>query len=312
MWLGAVNAVVINLAAMSGLYSLQTGHWWREMLDCCGFKESQMPMLVKPGRYIPVSGPCRDVQGLAPTSLVLAGNDQSVGAFGNYCSQRSLLVTLGTALVVYRVMGQQRGPYTPNGAWGPYPGGGYYELAMCTGCAVLDWARQQLLPGRDIKAFDALAAKTMSRRTRSVCLDRESLFFPAAVKTSRAWIGVQSPGERALAVYEGIAFSLKQLIRDEWRVVSRLPDIVAVGGGSRSRVMLQVLADILNTRVGCGTGDALLGAARLACPGAGAGTPSILEWFHPRQAAFYESRYERWRKSRAMSDAVGEGAALTK
>jgi len=303
MRLGMPNSVDPNLAAMSGLYSLKTGRWWKPMLKICGVDKRQLPAIVPLGRPLGTTVTCRDLVMAKRAMVVFAGNDQTAGAFGNFCSRQHMLVTLGTALVVYRVMGRRQGPYTAEGCWGPYPGGngrssgGYYELVTRNhGCIALDWARARLTPGRDIQAFTALAKKALARREALSSRATEALFYPDAMNTTRAWVGSPEPDDRALAVFEGIGFVLKQLIEDELRVSSPLPEVRVVGGGSANAFWLQLLADILNTRVVRGAGDALLGAARQACPSAMPRLGSEGMIFQPQDAETYKMRYARWKR----------------
>jgi len=255
-----------NLAAMSGLYSLQAGGWWSEALALCGIDAGRLPSLVAVGAQcvaaVPPNSPFTASSGLV---VVPAGNDQTTGALANGCGAGTLVVTLGTAAVAYRWAGTQPGPYAPRGCWGPYPGGGYYELAAAThGTVALDWACKQLYPGADVTAFFAYAASAwpdVPQRTPPV------LFFPDRIGTSAAWAGPADVARRALAVLEGIAFQVRRLICVELQAGTGMERVTVTGGGSRSDLWLQVLADVLACPVRRGHGDALLGAAMVARPG---------------------------------------------
>jgi sugar (pentulose or hexulose) kinase len=300
--MGGANIIDPNMAAMDGLYSLRTGRWWPAMLKLCGIEERQLPKLIPSGKAQANAVPCRDLQQSKRANVVLAGNDQSAGAFGNYCSPKTMLVTLGTAIVVYRIKAQ-RGPYTANGCWGPYPGGGYYELVTRKqGCLALDWACSRLVMSRNIAIFTEMARKAKLRRKTMANPETEAMFYPEALNTERVWVGSSDPEERALSVFEGIGFALKQLIEDDLLVRSPLPAIRVTGGGSTNLFWLQVLADILGARVARGTGDALYGAARMASPHAlAARDPGELVWYDPQNAAAYAARFERWKKQRSSA-----------
>lgn len=308
--LGAPNVIDPNLASLSGLYSLQAGRWWPAMLKLCGLDQRQMPKLVPIGKNVVGAVPCRDLIFASRAGVALAGNDQSAGAFGNFCSPKTILVTLGTALVVYRVM-RRRGPYSGTGCWGPYPGGGYFELATRNrGCAALDWARARLATGRDIADFTTLARKAYLRRQGQPPDAPESLFYPEAINTEKAWTGSSDPGERALSVFEGIGFALKRLIADDLRVRAPLPEIRVTGGGSANQFWLQLLADILGVRVGRAAGDALDGAARMACPHAAAAAERMRDnivWFEPRNVRAQATLYQRWLKEHPFAARPKEG-----
>ncbi len=250
--LAGVRAVDRNLAAMSGLYSLARGEWWDEALEMCGVKRSQLGKLVDVGGVVP--GRC--THGVLPlaTDLKLgyAGNDQTSGAFGVLGRADGLVLTLGTALVVYHYAGAKPGPFSPGGCWGPYPGGGYYELATRNeGCDALDWAAGELLPGGEVRAFMKLAESGPPGA---------ALFFPQRIRTDKAWTGDASPAARARAVVEGISFSALRLIVEDLRADLRGKLVLVIGGGSQSDFWLQMLADVLNCPLRRGAGDNLLGS----------------------------------------------------
>lgn len=296
--LGMPNGTDANLAAMSGLYSLKTGRWWPVMLKLCGLTEKQLPQLAPLGKFTDKAAPCRELIFARRASVAFAGDDQSACAFGNFCSPRSMLVTLGTRLVVYRVLaGRRPGPFTRDGCWGPYPGGGYYEsVAFRQGLAALEWARARLVMGRDIAAFTELARQAqLCRKTRAPG-EEDAFFYPDAINSEEAWAGGLETGERALSVFEGLGFALKRLIREELGIGKLPPEIRVLGVGSSNAFWIQLLADILGVRVGQAVGDALDGAARMACVKAAARPGPTIKWFEPRAAADSAARYERWRR----------------
>jgi xylulokinase len=262
--LSGLNILDTNLAAMSGLYSQATGTWWQDALDLAGIPPAWLPGLK------PAGGAWRASISLAgqtaePVMLVPCGNDHTAGAVGNGCRPGEVIVTFGTALVAYSRAGNEPGPYHPGGCWGPYPLGGFYELAASShGCSALDWAREVLLPGRPASEFDALAL-TATPGSGGV------RFHPARARTDSAWVGDGSQAERARAVLEGILFTLRRMLERDVRA-PRDRQVCALGGGSKSAIWMQLAADILGCTVRRGAGDSLLGAAALA-----AGSAETLE-----------------------------------
>jgi xylulokinase len=288
--LAGVRAVDCNLAAMSGLYSLARGDWWDEALEMCGVKRSQLGELVDVGGV--VAGRCahRELPLATDLKVGYAGNDQTSGAYGVLGRSDGLVLTLGTALVVYRYAGTKPGPFSSGGCWGPYPGGGYYELATRNeGCGALDWAAGELVPGGDVRAFMELAESGPPGT---------ALFFPHRIRTDKAWTGDPSPAARARAVVEGISFSALRLIVEDLRVELREKFVLVIGGGSKSDFWLQMLADVLNCPLRRGAGDNLLGstlmleAADSVRRDVGRGST-----FHPdpQRAAQCAALFERWK-----------------
>lgn len=256
--LAGFNAIDNNLAAMSGLYSLALGDWWPAALEAVGLRRDQLGNLVKIGDAVPAQSACKELTFLPQLRIVFAGNDQTAGAYANAVRSGSLVLTLGTALVVYRYAGETPGPYHEDSCWGPYPGGGYYELVTRDeGCSALDWAIGKVMPGNEA-GFMKQAESALSGA---------AYFYPQRIRTKSAWIGSNDRANRARAVLEGICFSACELIEDELKIRIEGKILVVMGGGSQNRFWLQMVANVLNCSVIIGKDDALLGAAMMARSG---------------------------------------------
>jgi sugar (pentulose or hexulose) kinase len=284
-----VNLTDRNLAAMGGLYSLRAGDWWSAAEAQLGAAPSWRPLLVDVGGAVAAKRVPAGVGMPDELRIVSAGNDQTAGACGNGCGDGDLLITLGTALVAYRVTGNVAGPYHPGGCWGPYPGGGYYELATHDGgCAALDWARGECMPGASPRRFDE-AADTVGPGSEGI------EFHPERARTPGAWRGEGAAARKARAALEGIGYGVRSLIENGLEARTEQSSICVVGGGSKSAVWMRMLADILNHPVRPGRGDAVLGAARMAAGGIaapGGGATAFAP--DPARAARYRVCYEEW------------------
>lgn len=120
-----------NLAAMSGLYSMETNNWWEPALDACTLRRDQLPRVCPIG-----TSPCKTSEvagafGLIPgIPVVLAGNDQTAGAYGAAIHETgALLITLGTAEVAY-VCCDEMPESKPGRIRGVYPEGRFYKLTI--------------------------------------------------------------------------------------------------------------------------------------------------------------------------------------
>lgn len=116
-----------------------------------------------------------------------------------------------------------------------------------------------------------------------------------------------SRSDMVQAYMEGIAFALKQLIGVMALAPEAIKDLKIIGGGSKSRIWMQIIADILDTSIiqiegnaGAGFGMALLAAyacgeiesvEEIAEQAVSAG-----EIFYPRRknAALYREQYKRY------------------
>ncbi len=294
--LAGVAAIDTNLAAMSGLYSMPAKTWWLQALELCGVTPQQMPALVDMGTPIPARKISRDLPLSPHLKIVFAGNDHTAGAYANHCRQGNIMATLGTALVAYRFAGSRPGPFHPNGAWGFYPFGGFYELASrAYGCIALDWACDCLFPGSEISSFLARAQVAASSAVKR---DTDAaFFFPSRFRGDTAWTGTADRDSRALAVLEGIGFALKQMIDEDLQDGQTPASVCVIGGGSTSDFWLQILADIFDCPVCRGRGDSLAGAASIASSGSAFLDPFPAQTWQPDKdnAIWYNKLYDTWR-----------------
>ena len=134
-----------------------------------------------------------------------------------------------------------------------------------------------------------------------------------------AFLGLSTDTTRAdmtQAVLEGIGFGLKQLAEEMRLGKEDLAKLKVIGGGSKSRVWMQILADILDSpveqmegNVGAGYGMALLAAyscgAIASLDDIAGRSVSVKERFCPRpgNARMYQEKYRQYLR---VHDAVKE------
>jgi xylulokinase len=287
MALGAPHAIDANLAAMSGFYAIPANDWWDEPLRLWSFDSAQLPRVVAPGEPVPVD-PARRAAGFSEhLEIVFAGNDHTAGAVGCGCNARRAVLTLGTAGVFYRWAGAQPGPFSDTGLWGPWPGGGYYEL-LCLdhACSALDRADEYLFGRIDTPRFAAHAA--------AANVTAETPFFdPRARTPDTAWHGGGSKDERACAAFEGITLALRAMLAGG--IPEDVSEVVLLGGGSRIDFWAQMLADSLRRPLARSTRDGLDGAA-LQAGALLSGGDARMDQFFPEagRAALLDRRFAAW------------------
>ena len=169
----------------------------------------------------------------------------------------------------------------------------------------LQWWMQSILKQDDFSDGD----RTIDRKRAF----RENLiFYPHLVgdkavhyapELRGAFLGIHPDTGReqmSLAVLEGVCFGFRELLEQAYQPVSKLKILPVTGGGSRSDIWMQVLADVLNItvkqlsrRVGAAYGAAILAA--MACGDetvcAGDEDESKLRSFKPQTE--YVQRYQR-------------------
>ncbi len=254
--------VDVNQAAMTGLYSLRTGGWNAQALQACGIKVAQLPGLVPVGAVGGVTGRGAGRFGLpAGIPVVLAGNDQTAGAYGAELERRGrVLLSLGTAIAVY-ACSDSLPAAAPQRIRGPYPGGGYYRMTTDScGGGLITWAQTLLAGCADDDAFFAAA----SRAPRDA---RGLRFEPSPESGGGDWHGggpQHGPGDFARAVLEGLSRRVADRVAELG--LSQPPERIRVaGGGSCRRLWLAMIA--AQTGLPCSAlarATPLRGAARMA------------------------------------------------
>ncbi len=258
---GAHSAVVGRLtgvltadattAATTGLYDLRSGRWWAPVVDAVG-----IPVPVLTGCTV-VAGACTPE---AASTLGIAAGVPVVHACGD-----AVATTIG-------LVGDEPGrPYAYLGTsgWvavattGPVQAPGVIALPglhdrhwlavapVLTAGAAADWARAVLFDGLGPDAFDHLAGAACAAAEGVVFLphldgvrspspdpDATGVLLGVRRSTSRATV--------AAAVYEGVAHALRAIAE---RVAPDAEALAVCGGGARSAVWCQVLADVCGVPV---------------------------------------------------------------
>jgi sugar (pentulose or hexulose) kinase len=250
-----------NLAAMSGLYSLTLRDWWPAAIEACRIGRGQLPRVVPVGSVAALTAAGAREFGLPEgIPVVLAGNDQTAGAYGARLDRnQAMLLTLGTALVGYVCLPRLPAPQATL-VRGPYPGGRAYRLAV-DGCGgnIINWAQTVLLGCDSDEKFFAEAAKS-DRGCHGL------VFEPDLGGGAGVWrnIGLHhTPADFARSVIEALSGRLAAMVSD-LDVDPRRHKILVAGGGSQNALFVRTVSKKLGVPVRVTTAGPLIGAARMA------------------------------------------------
>lgn len=317
------------LASRTQLYDLEAGSWSAEILDALELSPDRLAEVVPSGTQVGrLSGELTEQLGLsAPPGVVTGGHDQACGALGVGLIRPGLaMVSTGTAEVVEVALGS------------PVVSAPLYEgnvsvyratvpglfLAMTlnhSGGLALRWFRDGFCEPQLIRAaesgddaYDLILEGASAEPSGLLALPHfAGAGTPTFDTTSKgAILGLTFSTTRtdvAKAILEGLTYELRlnlDLLRDGGVVIEVLR---AIGGGARSKLWLQLKADItgipvITPRV---TEAAAFGAALLAGAGAGLwpsaadGAERFLELTDtyepdPARHAAYSELYQRYRE----------------
>ena len=264
------------------LFDLAARDWSPEVLEGLGIEPAWMPPTSEgPEVTGTVTDDAAKATGLRlGTPVVAGGGDQSANAVGvGAVSVGSVALSLGTSGVVFAPTDQPL--FEPQGRVHAFchalAGRWHMMSVMLSAAGSLRWFRDALAPGESFETLTAQAA--------GIAPGSDGLLFLPYLTGERspypdprargAFVGLTLQHERrhlTRAVLEGVAFGLRDGMDLMLEAGIAAPDrIVASGGGTRSGLWRQILADVLRAEIAtvATTEGAAYGAGLLAAVGAG-------------------------------------------
>jgi xylulokinase len=256
-----------------------THAWSPELCEMVGWPLDTLPPVVRPTDVVgSVTAAAAAASGLAVgTPVVCGSNDTTVELFGaGAVNPGEGAVKLATAGVTYQVAD---GPLVrpPVSCYPHIVEGRYYTATGINSCASAHrWLRDQFFAADGFDGMDRLAAE--------VPAGSDGLLFHPYLQGERAphwdprlradFVGMtmqHGRGHFARALYEGIAYAIRDAMTVAEGLGIRYDTIRLIGGGSRSATWRQIMADVLGRTIRLPVnGDASFGAAVVA--GLGIGT----------------------------------------
>jgi xylulokinase len=294
-----------------GLVDLKKRDWSDELVGLAGLERSQLPELVEPGAPLGTlsagaAGACGLPAGLPV--IAGAGDGQAAGLGAGISAPGRAYLNLGTAIVSGVLSRDVRIDRAFRTMIGAAPASFFLETDLKGGTFTLTWLVEKLL-GRDARDTNAVLAELEASAVGIPPGSDGLMLVPywngvmnpywddEAAGITIGWHGGHGPAHVYRAVLEGIAFEQRLHLEGVERASrQRIEELVAMGGGSRSALWCQLIADVMNKRVvRAGESEATaLGAGMLAAAGAGlhADVPaaarsmsSTAETFQPGSAA---------------------------
>ena len=276
------RATSIGSADSLGLLDLAAGEWSDELLAIAGVRREQLPELVAPGEVVgPLLPQVARAVGLpAPVPLVAGiGDGQAAGLGAGAVEPGSAYLNLGTSMV----LGTPSLDYVTGRAFRTLAGapGFVLETVLNAAAYLTDWFRRELgdpaLGPAPDPALEAAAALVPPGAEGLLTLPywnaaQTPYWDPFARGAMIGWSGAHTRAHAYRSLMEGVAFELRlHLDGLEAAAGVRVDSLRAMGGGSRSPLWAQIVADVTGRplRLCEGREISARGAAVLAWAGAG-------------------------------------------
>jgi xylulokinase len=277
-----------DVADASGTLMLDVAHrrWSSEVLQAVELDSSMLPALYEsPEICGKISAAGADATGLTEGTPVVAGaGDQAAGATGmGIVRPGSVSATIGTSGVVFAATDSPA--LDPQGRLHTFchaiPGRWHVMGVTQAAGLSLRWFRDRFLSAQTKHAMDAY--EQLTAEAAGIAPGSDGLLWAPYLMGERtphldsnaraAWVGLTASHTRAhlvRAILEGVAFSLQDTFTIFQEMNLPVKSIRVGGGGARSRLWLQIQADVYGReveRVEAEEGPAY-GAAILAAVGA--------------------------------------------
>lgn len=305
----------VGSADSLGLLDLRAGDWSPELLRLAGVRRDQLPDLVPPGTPIgPLLPEVATAIGLpSPVPLIAGiGDGQAAGLGADVTAPGAGYLNLGTSMV----MGVAAGEYATAPAFRTLagaPSGTYVLETVLNAAAYLaDWFRREF----GDPALDGALDPALEAAAEAVPPGCEGLLTvpywncaqtpywdTAARGVTLGWHGGHTRAHLYRSLLEGVAFELRLHLEGLETVTgTRVEELRAMGGGSRSPLWTRIVADVTGRPVRLCHGEEISarGAGVLAWAGAvpgadvasaAAGMVALGETIAPRPE--HTARYER-------------------
>ena len=304
----------------SGMLLLDVQHkrWSREMLDICGISENQMPKLFESYECIGTVKPeIATILGLGENVKVAAGaGDNAAAAVGTgVVGEGGCNISLGTSGTVF-ISSRSFGVDQNNALHAfAHADGGYHLMGcMLSAASCNKWLMDEIYQTSDYAAEQAPITQDklgenhvyflpylMGERSPINDTNARGTFIGMTMDTTRA--------DLTQAVLEGVAFAIRDSVEVARSLGITISSSKICGGGAKSPLWKQMIANILNAELECleseqgpGMGGAML--AMVAC-GEYASVQEVCDKFvhvastvkpEPELVEKYEKRYQQFKK----------------
>ena len=265
------------------MWDMKKSCWDDDLVGLSGLKASAMPSIVSPTDVVGgVTAAASAATGLPEGMPVVCGSsDSAVEDYGaGAVEPGDLIIKLATAGNV-NAMTAVAHPHPKTLTYGHIVPGMWYSVSATNAAALCQrWFRdgfyREPLDGRNVW-------EVMGREAEASPVGANGVFFHPYLQGERcpywdsnlraSFTGVSissTRGDFSRALMEGVAFSLRDCYRTLEEMRLDVKRIFLIGGGARSRLWSEIVANVFNCEVAVPTpGDASFGACLLAGTGVG-------------------------------------------
>lgn len=302
-----------SMASGTLMYDLKKRCWSQEVLHKYGLTEDRLPALKWSGETAGTVLPAVAQElGLRPDCVVAVGaQDQKCAALGVGLQDGVMTISLGTCAAISKYWTEAKTEGDTRIGWCAYVRDGCWvtEGVINTAATCLRWVRDTMFPGASYDEINEAAKAAIGRQSTLLFYpymngpsspdnypDSEGCFYGVNLATQ--------PGDFALAVMEGVAFQIRIML-EAMEAYGNVHTLVLFGGGSKSPLWCQIIADVTGMKITVPETAEAAGAGAAVLAGMAAGdfsqnAPPRVTYetdYTPHGAAGpYEEKYRKYRE----------------
>ena len=283
------EAATDNIEAQGTLFfDIRNGVWDEDLVDLSGLRTEQLPRIIAPtdvaGRVTPQAAAATGLPEGVP--VVCGSSDSAVEDYGaGAVEPGDLIIKLATAGNVNSMTAAPH-PHPKTLTYSHIVPGMWYSVSATNAAALcMRWLRdafflppteKTLSPEGNVYGVIDAEASASPIGANGVMFHpylqgERCPYWDANLRASFTGVSISSMrGDFARAVMEGVAFSLRDCYRTLEEMKLPVKRIFLIGGGARSRIWSEIVANVFGCTVSVPTpGDASFGACLLAGVGIG-------------------------------------------
>lgn len=255
--LSGVFATDVSDVSGTLYYDCKNGCYSAEMLSILGITKEQLPTVYQSDQVIGQLKPeIEQVLHLEkPVSIVIGGGDQAVGAVGvGIVESGKCSISLGTSGVVFAAMDSYKIDHVSHLQSYRHANGKFHMMGvMLSAAGALNWWSEKVFKNFNYGDFFEKIGTTQ--------IDDQLYFLPylsgerAPINDPYArgvYFGLQLQHRKEhmdRALVEGVTYGLKQILELIQKLGIPIDSLRITGGGAKSKVWAQMIADIMNVNV---------------------------------------------------------------
>ena len=244
-----------------GLFDLAALDWADELLAIAGVHRGQLPELVPSGELIgPLRAPVAAELGLpAPIPLVAGTGDGQAAGLGADAAAPGAYLNLGTSMVIGIAAGRYRADPAFRTLAGPVHGTVVLETLLNSAGYLVEWFGTRFAADAPPAGVADAAAQVPPGCEGLLTLPywnavQSPHWDPLARGATVGWHGGHTLAHFYRSLLEGVAYEARSQLDGVGAVLGRpVGTLHAVGGGARSPLWLQIIADVTGRTVVTGT-----------------------------------------------------------